>query len=71
MNKFVQKTNSHGCNVSTGICGRLTFGYGKLDEFGYWEHGCDTCAKEWRKNHPNDAVWPIIEKEVPGLKFYV
>lgn len=24
-------------NFSTSICERLTCGYGKLDEFGYWE----------------------------------
>jgi len=23
---------------STGICGRLTCGYGKLDNYGYWEY---------------------------------
>lgn len=25
-------------NVSTGICGRITYGYGDLDEYGYWEY---------------------------------
>lgn len=25
-------------SVSTGICGFLTVGYGKLDECGYWEY---------------------------------
>lgn len=23
--------------VSTGICGRLTYGYGALDDHGYWQ----------------------------------
>jgi hypothetical protein len=29
-----------GCSTSTGICGRITRGYGKLDANGYWEHEC-------------------------------
>lgn len=24
-------------SFSTGICGELTVGYGKIDEYGYWE----------------------------------
>lgn len=27
------------CSVSTGICGSLTFGYGELDDYGYWKYG--------------------------------
>ncbi len=25
-------------NFSTGIDGRMTYGYGQLDQFGFWEH---------------------------------
>ena len=29
-----------GCNVSTGICGCITRGHGRLDENGYWQIQC-------------------------------
>ena len=28
------------CKASTGICGRITRGYGRLDHNGYWEFEC-------------------------------
>ena len=58
------------CSTSTGICGRLTFGSGELDEHGYFDNGCEMCAREWKKKHPDAAVWPVFEEEKPGLKFY-
>lgn len=30
------------CKVSTGIFGCITFGYGKLDNNGYWEYNAKT-----------------------------
>lgn len=50
MNK---KTNSlkpcgnPDCSTSTGICGSTTFGWGKLDDYGYWEIPCSTCARHY------------------------
>jgi len=32
------------CCFSTGICGSITAGQGKLDENGYWEFPCPECA---------------------------
>jgi hypothetical protein len=47
------------CKVSTGICDRLTFGAGKLDEYGYWEIPCDHCARKHERDNPNDGeCWP-------------
>ena len=43
------------CGVSTGICGGLTFGSGKLDDNGYWEFPCYTCAREFEKRCPELA----------------
>ena len=45
------------CHASTGICERITFGTGKLDEYGYWEHGCDKCARAWEKLY-GEKAWP-------------
>lgn len=49
----------HSCSVSTGICERLTFGTGKLNDYGYWEHGCPECAHECEKQFPEwGPCWP-------------
>lgn len=57
------RNHSHlSCKISTGICGRLTFGLGKLDEHGYWEHPCVECATQFQIDHPNSKVWPEPEK---------
>lgn len=47
------------CAVSTGICERLTFGHGDLDDLGYWEIPCEVCARDHERRHPEDgACWP-------------
>ncbi len=48
------------CGTSTGICGRITFGSGYLDDYGYWEYPCRECAEAWEKRYPEDAghCWP-------------
>lgn len=62
----------HKCKVSTGIHGGITFGRGKLDQFGYWEKPCRECAikfdqkkdqriKELMEDHPNKTLKQIEE----------
>jgi hypothetical protein len=52
------------CGTSTGICGSLTCGSGKLDDFGYWEFPCYPCARELEKNLPEEGpVWPFKKKK--------
>lgn len=47
------------CAISTGIHEGLTFGHGKLDDYGYWQYPCATCAREWERTHPEDIpCWP-------------
>jgi len=48
------------CAVSSGICGALTFGYGDLDDHGYWQHPCVLCALAWKSwdDGTDDTVWP-------------
>jgi hypothetical protein len=44
----------------------LTFGHGKLDEYGFWEHPCLACAEAWKKEFPDSRVWPAQQpKEKP------
>lgn len=51
------------CSVSTGYHDGLTFGWGKLDDHGYWEHPCPTCARAWEAANPDDApCWPFEKK---------
>ncbi len=39
----------------------LTYGSGELDDFGYWEHPCNICARnaEKRDNVPKNSYWPF------------
>jgi len=54
--------------VSVGICGSLTFGCGKLDEYGYWEYPCTTRAREHEQKYPEDGpCCPFNEKHIAEL----
>jgi hypothetical protein len=35
------------CSASTGICGNITFGKGRLDDLGYWSKPCKICEDAW------------------------
>lgn len=39
-------------------CGGATFGSGKLDKHGYWEHPCPECARAWEAKNPDFVAWP-------------
>jgi len=53
-----------GCKVSNGIHGGLTFGYGELDKYGYWEYPCVICARAWEKKYPEEGpCWPFSEEK--------
>jgi len=52
------KLNHLKCCVSTGVCGSLTFGQGKLDTYGYWSKPCKKCADEFKKKYPENKCWP-------------
>lgn len=43
--------NPH-CSTSTGIHEGLTFGWGELDDYGYWEHPCAICARDFDEKRP-------------------
>lgn len=54
------------CGVSTGIHGGLTFGWGDLDQYGYWEHPCGVCARACEERSPEDVpCWPFKPKREP------
>lgn len=45
------------CSVSTGIHEGLTFGHGKLDNYGYWEHPCPICARNWDSKRNEEIAY--------------
>lgn len=49
------------CSVSTGIHDGLTFGRGHLDENGFFDIPCATCARhaEARDGKPVGTYWPF------------
>jgi len=65
MSDFVQEHEDHSkCCFSTGIHEGLTVGQGELDQYGYWERPCPTCARKEEKNYPDkDPVWPFEEEK--------
>lgn len=57
--KFRKPCGRKSCGVSTMVDDEtLTFGHGKLDEQGFWEHPCLACAEAWKKEFPDSRVWP-------------
>lgn len=50
------------CALSTGIDDHLSFGSGELDEFGYWKHPCELCAREHEKQQPEMGKCRPFEK---------
>ena len=37
-------------SISTGICGSTTIGYGRLDQYGYWECPLPNELVDWMKD---------------------
>jgi hypothetical protein len=65
MKKLRKKTcDNYECSVSSGIHEGLTFGSGKLDDLGFWEKPCGTCARAREKDHPEDIpCWPFEQEK--------
>lgn len=58
-------TDHSKCRFSTGICGGLTAGQGKLDIYGYWEMPCPICLTEMLEKigiEDNEVVGEPVEK---------
>lgn len=48
------------CEASTGICGYITRGTGKLSFNGYWQHPCPHGND--RIEHEDDYATPLVQK---------
>lgn len=51
------------CKASTAITDDISFGTGRLDEYGFWEVGCPICARAWEREHPGDKAWPYAPSD--------
>lgn len=59
------------CRVSTGICGSLTFGSGRLSPEGYWEFPCEKCREAYSPAlcdfcQSRNAVMAVTINALPG-----
>ena len=56
----MRSCNNKKCSTSTGICGHLTFGSGRLDDYGYWSRPCNSCARAYEQENPHlGKCWPF------------
>lgn len=62
--KFI-RPEGHRCKTSSNVFEILTFGTGKLDEHGFWEHGCYECARAHEQQFPEDGpCWPHTDEDL-------
>ena len=50
--------------VSTTVYGDLSFGSGKLDDYGFWEFPDYEAARKWEEEHPGVVCWPLEKKNI-------
>ena len=63
-----EDANHEYCRWSSGIHDCLTVGRGRLDEHGFWERGCPTCARKHETEHPEDGpVWPHKPEDIERM----
>lgn len=57
--------NPKQCGCSSDPFDNLTFGWGKLDDHGYWQHLCAACARDHEKRVPEHRghCWPFPHQE--------
>lgn len=55
-----KRCGKEGCWVSTGVCGRITHGKGRVDFYGYFSVGCYQCARVGEVEQPEFGQrWPL------------
>ena len=55
------RPRGHNCQVSATVYEVLTFGRGKLDDNGFWQHSCYRCARAYEKQFPEEGpCWPHV-----------
>lgn len=69
MKTFI-RPEGHICGISTHIGDCLSFGTGKLDGSGFWEHPCGACARAHEEQFPDDGpCWPHTEDDLRAMGF--
>ena len=65
---MICKQHNKQVQVSTGICGSLTFGHGDLDDCGYWSEPCSEAARQHEVKYPKDgACWPFSDEVLKSM----
>lgn len=59
------------CGASSGIDDSPTFGWGVLDEHGFWEFPCAACARHCEKDNPRQKAWPFHGMKIPEPKLVI
>ena len=54
------------CSTSTGVCESITHGWGNLNDYGYWEYPCETCARHYEMRPNQD--WPFSNEMTEAEK---
>jgi len=55
--------------ASSTIAEDLSFGYGELDDYGYFEHGCYECARAHEEQFPEGGdCWPYSNQTLRRMK---
>jgi len=59
------------CGASSGIDDSPTFGWGVLDDHGFWEFPCAVCARHYEKDHPGHKAWPFDGMKIAEPKLVI
>jgi hypothetical protein len=51
------------CKSSVSFKKEATFGTGNQNSYGYFEVGCEPCARAHESSNPNVTCWPYHQEE--------
>ena len=69
MKTFQRPPGHDKCKTSTTIYEALSFGKGRLDDYGFWQYPCAECARAWEVQFPESGdCWPHSQKTLDEMK---
>ena len=70
--KNTRPCGNPSCSCATGIHEGITFGWGNLDEFGYFKYPCHICARDFdSKRDQRIAILKEKYKTEPDVNKYL
>ena len=62
------RPEGHNCKISSHTFDCLTFGIGRLEDNGCWEHGCPECARAHEQQFPKcGPCWPHTDADLRAM----